>query len=452
MLKINKYLDTITAISSGNINQAISVIRISGNNTLNIIKKIFKGKIGKNKTITYGHIINPKTNEIIDEVLVMWFLGNDNYTGEDTVEINAHGGIIVTNRILNLILENGARLAERGEFTRRAFLNNKISLTKAEAINNLIHAKTINQTKIAINQFNNLETSILTKIEDKLLMLISLCEINIDYSEYNDIETIDDQKLLKDVDLLFNELEQIISNSEKTINVYKGIDVAIIGKPNSGKSSLFNALIEKDKAIVTNIEGTTRDVLEDEFEINGILFRLLDTAGIRNTKDKIEEIGIQKTLKTIKEAKIIINLVDLTNPENNRYLDEFGESIKKDKIIINVINKIDLLDRNILNKYSNYVWISALNNNLYELKSALYKNFFEFSLDNVILDDDKLSKLKKASQYLISVKETLKNKLGFEIAVVDLKYSWEIIRECLNKDYDNEVLLDNLFKKFCLGK
>ena len=452
-MKINKYLDTIVAISSGNINQAISIIRISGKNSIDIIKKIYKGKIGKNKTITYGYIINPLNNEKIDEVLILWFIGTDNYTGENTIEINAHGGVIVTNRILNIILENGARLAERGEFSRRAFLNNKISLNKAEAINNLIHAKNINQTKIAIKQFDNFGYKILREIEQELLKLISMCEINIDYSEYNDIETIENDKLLDSVNLFIGKLTTLIENSERTINVYKGIDVAIIGKPNSGKSSLFNSLLEEEKAIVTNIEGTTRDVLDGEFQIGGILFRILDTAGIRNTKNKIENIGILKSIETIKKAKVILNIID---PTNDKYDDIYESKIKnlitENKVYINVVNKIDICSKEILKKYSNYVWISAANNNTYELKNTLYKIYFKFLTEDVIVNEDVIEKLNSILKSLKNVKEGLKNNYGFETVVIDLREAWSNAKKCLNEEHNNEVLLDNIFKKFCLGK
>ena len=274
--------------------------------------------------------------------------------GEPTVEINAHGGVIVTNKILNLILENGARLAERGEFTRRAFLNGKISLEKAEAINQLIHAKTNIQTKIAINQFDSKSNEIIENLEQELLKIISICEINIDYSEYNDIETIDKKKLFTFMNNLLNKINVVIANSLKAIDVYKGVDIAIIGEPNVGKSSLFNLLIDKDKAIVTNIAGTTRDVLEDSFEINGILFNIIDTAGLRATKNVVESIGIDRAYKAIEKAKIIIHLFDLKTIKNK--LDPKLQKLLANKRCINVLNKIDeISDLNSIRKYKDYV-------------------------------------------------------------------------------------------------
>jgi len=274
--------------------------------------------------------------------------------GEPTVEINAHGGVIVTNKILNLILENGARLAERGEFTRRAFLNGKIFLEKAEAINQLIHAKTNIQTKIAINQFDSKSNEIIENLEQELLKIISICEINIDYSEYNDIETIDKKKLFTFMNNLLNKINVVIANSLKAIDVYKGVDIAIIGEPNVGKSSLFNLLIDKDKAIVTNIAGTTRDVLEDSFEINGILFNIIDTAGLRATKNVVESIGIDRAYKAIEKAKIIIHLFDLKTIKNK--LDPKLQKLLANKRCINVLNKIDeISDLNSIRKYKDYV-------------------------------------------------------------------------------------------------
>ncbi|WP_412031675.1 tRNA uridine-5-carboxymethylaminomethyl(34) synthesis GTPase MnmE [Metamycoplasma buccale] len=442
------FQDTIVAISSGNINQAISIVRISGTNSLEIIKKIFIGKIGKNKTITYGKIIDNTTKKIIDEVLINWFLGTDNYTGEDTIEINAHGGIIVTNKILNLIIANGARLALPGEFTRRAFLNGKITLEKAEAINNLIHAKTNKQAEIAISQFDNNIKPLIEMIESELLEIISIVEINIDYSEYYDIEQMDTKKLKILVKNLIKKINTIIQKSDNALDIYKGIEVAIVGQPNVGKSSLLNLLLNKEKAIVTNIPGTTRDIVEGEFEINGLLFKLIDTAGIRNTKNKIESLGIQKSLDAIKKAKMIIHLHEPNKKENKE--DKIIKELSKDKIYLDVLNKIDLI-----NEYpDNKICISTKNKNLFELKGAMVKKYKNIDLDDneILYNSRQLGLLKKT---LINLNETLQgleNNFGPEVVIIDLTKSWENLREILNKQSDNEALLDNIFSKFCLGK
>ncbi|AXE61018.1 tRNA uridine-5-carboxymethylaminomethyl(34) synthesis GTPase MnmE [[Mycoplasma] phocae] len=444
--------DTIAAISSGNINQAISIIRISGPDAVNIIKKIFNGKIGEDKTITYGNIIDNNTNKIVDEVLVNWFIGTKNYTGEDTVEINAHGGIIVTNKILNLILANGARLANRGEFTRRAFLNGKISLDKAEAINSLIHAKTNTQAEIAISQFNSKDNDLIESLEQELLRIISITEINIDYSDYNDIEQMDKNKLYPLVNNLLKKIAIIINKSENASDVYKGVNVAIVGKPNSGKSSLLNCLLSKNKAIVTNIPGTTRDTIEGEFEINGVLFKLVDTAGIRETKDQIEAMGIEKSLAAIKEARIVIHMHDGFNFDEEE--EKLIKKMSQGKQYISVINKIDTLTKkpNFLDK--SFVYISAKNNNVWDLKSSLMRNYFNINFDDsdILYNTRKLSLLKQASLSLKEALKGLEDGFGPEVVILDLTKTWESLREILNKGHDNEALLDNMFSKFCLGK
>lgn len=445
----NIYNDTITAISSGNINQAISIIRISGPEAIEIINKIYTGKIGKDKTITYGYIIDPKTKKIIDEVLVNFHIGNKNYTGEDTIEINAHGGIIVTNKILNLIIANGARMANRGEFSRRAFLNGKITLEKAEAINSLIHAKTNIQAEIAIKQFNNKDNEIIEKLEEQLLTIISIIEINIDYSDYNDIEQMDKNKLLKLISNLKNNIEIIIKKSENATDVYNGIKVAIVGQPNTGKSSLLNLLLEKEKAIVTDVAGTTRDVVEDDYELNGILFRIIDTAGIRKTKDLVESIGIERSIKAIEEAKIVVHLTSPLHTENEE--DKLIKKLSKNKIYIPVINKSDLLEKKVS---KDIVLTSAKNKYTWELKNALVKNYLNLDYEDpeLIYNTRRLGLLKQCVNELETAIKSLQLGYGPEVVILDINKAWMILREILNKEHDNEALLDNMFNKFCLGK
>ncbi|WP_211333776.1 tRNA uridine-5-carboxymethylaminomethyl(34) synthesis GTPase MnmE [[Mycoplasma] falconis] len=443
--------DTITAISSGNINQAISIIRISGPEAIEIIKKIYTGKIGEDKTITYGNIVDPQTNKVIDEVLVNFFIGNKNYTGEDTIEINAHGGIIVTNKILNLIIGNGARLAEKGEFTRRAFLNGKISLDKAEAINNLIHAKTNKQAEIAIHQFNYKDEKLIEKLEDELLQIISITEINIDYSDYNDIEQMDKNKLKQLVNNLIKKIDVVIQQSENANDIYNGIPIAIVGEPNTGKSSLLNALLGKEKAIVTNIPGTTRDIVEGEFDINGIVFKLIDTAGIRETEDLVESIGIEKSKKAIEEARIVVHLVDYDNQDSEENL--AIKDLAKNKEYIEVINKADLLSKE-QKSNTNKIIISAKNQYLWELRNALVKKYNNFDIysENIIYNTRKLGLLKEAKNALLEANEGIDNGFGPEVVILDLNKAWMNLRQILNKEHDNEALLDNIFSKFCLGK
>ncbi|WP_211246851.1 tRNA uridine-5-carboxymethylaminomethyl(34) synthesis GTPase MnmE [[Mycoplasma] anseris] len=442
------YLDTIVAISSGNINQAISIIRMSGEDSINILKKVYTGKIGEDRTITFGNIIDNSTGKIIDEVLVNFFIGTKNYTGENTIEINAHGGIIVTNKILNLLIANGARLAEKGEFTRRAFLNGKITLEKAEAINALIHAKTNKQAEIAISQFNPQINELIEKLDEELLRIISLVEINIDYSDYNDIEQMDKEKLLRLINNLEQKLKIIIDKSNNATEIYKGVNVAIVGRPNVGKSSLLNLLIGKEKAIVTNIAGTTRDIVEGEFEIAGILFKLIDTAGIRDTKNKIESIGINKSLEAIKEAQIVVHLHEPNKRENKE--DKKIRELSKNKQYIDVLNKRDLVEKLPKDK----VCISTKTKSLYELKSKLIEKYKDIDLNDkeILYNTRQLSLLKSTLLNLQEVKEGLNNGFGPEVVILDLTKAWENLREIMNKKFDNEALLDNIFSKFCLGK
>ena len=286
--------DTICAISSGNINQAISIIRIVGPEAISITKKIFSGKIGKNKTIEYGFIVDQNKTKI-DEVLVNFFIGADNFVGEDTIEINAHGGIVVTNRILELIIAHGARLAQPGEFSRRAYLNGKMSLIKAEAINDLIHSKTIKQQDLAINAFSNEKEQLINQFLKQLEYLIGLCEINIDYPEYDDIPILDNQEFNDQINDLKLKLSKIIQTSEANQVYIRPLKIAIVGKPNAGKSALLNAIINEDKSIVTNIAGTTRDIVESEITFNNMILKFQDTAGIHQSENEIEQIGITKS-------------------------------------------------------------------------------------------------------------------------------------------------------------
>lgn len=308
-MNYQSYSDTICAISSGNnINQPISIIRISGKNAQSIVSKIFSGKVGENKTITYGFI--KENSEIVDEVLVSWFLGEpqgditvyNNYVGEPLIEINAHGGMIVTNKILELLISNGARLAEPGEFTRRAFLNGKLDLSKADAIHNLIMSKTRLQARNEASKLKGSASKVIKDLLKELSLLIGSIEVGIDYPEYiDDYEEDLKANSKEDINLtrinkLIARLEKIVKSSETALNYFEGIKLAIVGKPNVGKSSLLNAMLKEDKAIVTNVAGTTRDIVEGIYYLDNFIFKIIDTAGIRKTRQKIEKIGIEKIL------------------------------------------------------------------------------------------------------------------------------------------------------------
>ncbi len=440
-------LDTIVAISTGNINQAISIIRIVGPESLDIIKKIFTGKIGQNKTIQYGFIKDLDGN-IIDEVLVSFFIGNDNFVGENTIEINAHGGIIITNKILDLVLSLGAREAGKGEFTRRAFLNGKISLLKAEAINDLINSKTTQQHKIAINAFNNQNEIKIKEFLEKLEYLIGLCEINIDYPEYDDIPILENKDFETKIIEIHQELKQIIANSKANQVYINPLSVVIVGNPNVGKSSLMNAILNDEKAIVTNIEGTTRDVIEHEIVFNNFILKLKDTAGIRDGKDEIEKIGIKKSWKEIEQADIVLHIIDATKGLNNFDLEIIEKT--KDKKYLQLWNKSDLIE-NLENDHK--IYISSINKDLKNLETELV-NLLIHNDDlssNFVFNKRQIACLEKALNALNDVIEGINQGLTYDTIMIDLHLAWESLKEIIG-NVDKEELLDSIFKNFCLGK
>lgn len=440
-------LDTIAAISTGNINQAISIIRIVGPESLDIIKKIFTGKIGQNKTIQYGFIKDLDGN-IIDEVLVSFFIGNDNFVGENTIEINAHGGIIITNKILDLVLSLGAREAGKGEFTRRAFLNGKISLLKAEAINDLINSKTTQQHKIAINAFNNQNEIKIKEFLEKLEYLIGLCEINIDYPEYDDIPILENKDFEIKIIEIHQELKQIIANSKANQVYINPLSVVIVGNPNAGKSSLMNAILNDEKAIVTNIEGTTRDVIEHEIVFNNFILKLKDTAGIRDGKDEIEKIGIKKSWKEIEQADIVLHIIDATKGLNNFDLEIIEKT--KDKKYLQLWNKSDLIE-NLENDHK--IYISSINKDLKNLETELV-NLLIHNDDlssNFVFNKRQIVCLEKALNALNDAIEGINQGLTYDTIMIDLHLAWESLKEIIG-NVDKEELLDSIFKNFCLGK
>ncbi|MEA4115347.1 tRNA uridine-5-carboxymethylaminomethyl(34) synthesis GTPase MnmE [Mycoplasma sp. 744] len=446
--------DTIAAISSGGkINQAISIIRISGNDSVEIVKKIFTGKVGNNREITYGNIIdNFNDNFIIDEVLIAWFIGTNTFTGENTVEINCHGGIIITNKILELILANGARLAQPGEFSRRAFLNGKMDLIKAEAINDLIHAKTLKQTELAIKKFDGKTSLLIQNLINKLVYLIGAIEVNIDYPEYDDVENALGDNLKSNLYDFKKQLEKIIQASQNSRMIFEGIKVAILGKPNVGKSSILNCLLGQERAIVTDEAGTTRDIIEASYQINGVLFKLIDTAGLRKTTGKIENIGIDKTFETIKEADLILHVLDPTQSFN-----EFDNKIehlaqKHNKKLLKIINKKDLMCS--LDNNFEAIYISALNNDIEALENKLSNLYnLESLYDNDLYFNNtrQLALIYQAYENILEALKTLENNLDSDLVIIDLRRAWANLADITGRA-DNEDLLDEMFKNFCLGK
>ena len=443
--------DTIVAISTALGVGAISIVRVSGNEALNIVNKIYDKDITKYEanTINYGHIVDNGT--VIDEVLVSVFLAPKTYTKEDIVEINSHGGIAVTNKIVDLLLENGARQAEPGEFTKRAFLNGRIDLVQAESVMDLIDAKTETARKMAINGVDGRLSKKINDIRDLGLDLISNIEVNIDYPEYEDIEVMTIEKVRDFSEKLNKSIDELLKDSENGKLIKEGINTVIIGRPNVGKSSILNCLLNEDKAIVTDIPGTTRDVVEGAIRLNGILINFLDTAGIRETDNKVEKIGVDKSLSLIDQADLIL-LVLNNNEKFTKEDEELLEKTKNKKRII-VINKIDL-DTKLDKDFEEAVRISANE----DIEPLLKKINELFELDKINNGDmtylsnirtiNLLKQAKKTSKELIT---SLDNDLPIDMLEIDIRNILDLLGEITGQKYDNE-LIDRLFSNFCLGK
>ena len=448
--------DTIVAISTTTGVGAISIVRLSGKDAISIVNKSFKGKNltkQKSHTITYGHIINNK--EVIDEVLVSIMKAPKSYTTEDVVEINCHGGIISTNKILEIMLENGARLAEPGEFTKRAFLNGRIDLVEAESVMDLIESKTNEERKLSINTLQGQTSNLINKYRKRLIDLLSQIEVNIDYPEYYDIEVVTRDNISKEIINLRKDLLDLIKLSEERLPLKNGIDTLILGKPNVGKSSILNKLLNENKAIVTDIEGTTRDIVEGSINLNGLLLNLIDTAGVRKTDNLVEKIGVEKTIELIDKVDLVILVLN-----NNEKLSEDDKKLLEltnNKTRIIVLNKIDLDKKiNLPKGLKNVIETSMLEDKGIELLKneieKLYKLEKIKTKDQTYLSNTRqLSLAKRALEELSDAEKALKNKVPIDMIEIDLKKSLETLGEIIGLNYQDEII-DNLFKNFCVGK
>ena len=449
--------DTIVAISTALGVGAISIVRLSGNEAIEIVNNCFKGKDLTNvesHTINYGHIID--NDEVIDEVLVSIMKAPKTYTTEDVVEINCHGGIISTKRILETMLTNGARLAEPGEFTKRAFLNGRIDLVKSEAVMDIIDSKSEEANKLALSQLTGTTSNMIKKFRDKLKQLLASIEVNIDYPEYYDIEVVTKEKIEKELKVMKEDLKKVIKESKNSTLIKEGIKTVIIGRPNVGKSSILNKLLEQEKAIVTDIAGTTRDIVEGEIYLDGILLNIIDTAGIRSTEDIVEKLGVEKSLSMIDDADLVI--VVLNNNESLTKEDEEILEKTKEKERIIVINKNDLEKKININskELKNIVYTNT--NTTEGIKSLKEKIVELFQLENIKSKDytyltnaRQISLAKKAYQSLHDAEEGLKNDLPIDMIEIDLKETFDLLGEIIGETYSEEIL-DHLFANFCVGK
>jgi len=449
--------DTIAAISTTTGVGAISIVRVSGDEAISIVNKILKRKnLDKveTHTINYNHIIDD--DKIIDEVLISVMKGPRSFTREDIIEINTHGGIATTNKVLQLLLQNGCRLAEPGEFTKRAFLNGRIDLMQAEGIIDLINSKTDKMRDLAINQVGGNISQMIKDIRQEIVEILANIEVNIDYPEYEDIEVLTNQELFPKLNNVETKIKEILKNSENSKLIKEGIDTCIIGKPNVGKSSLLNRLLNEEKAIVTDVAGTTRDIVEGTIIIEGIIFNIIDTAGIRQTEDIVESIGVKKSLSLIDKSDLVLFVLN----NNEKLTEEEKEILSKleNKNYIIVVNKTDLENNLDLSEFNleNIVYISTLNNEGIGLLRNKIKEIYKLekieTTDLTYLTNARsIALLNEALDLIIEAKKQIENNIPIDMVEIDIKAAWSKLGEIIGQNYSEE-LIDQLFSQFCLGK
>ena len=456
---ITREFDTIAAISTPLGEGAIGIVRLSGTDSFAIAQKIFNGKdLNKvtSHTLNYGHIVDPLTGKIMDEVMVGAMKSPKTFTREDIIEINTHGGIAVTNEILQLAIREGARMAEPGEFTKRAFLNGRVDLTQAEAVMDIIRAKTDKAMNIAVKQLDGSLSDLINNTRQEILNTLAQVEVNIDYPEYDDVEEATTAVVREKT----MEFEQLLTNLLKTARrgkiLREGIATAIIGRPNVGKSSLLNNLLREDKAIVTDIAGTTRDVIEEYVNINGVPLKLIDTAGIRETEDVVEQIGVERSKKALKEADLVLLVLNASEPltSQDRQLLEISQDTNR----IILLNKTDLPEAiETAELPDDVIRISVLKNqNIDKIEERINNLFFKnaglVEQDATYLSNARhISLIEKAVESLQAVNEGLELGMPVDLLQVDLTRTWEILGE-ITGDAAPDELITQLFSQFCLGK
>ena len=446
--------DTIAAISTALGPSAINIVRMSGDDVFSIIDKLFKGpnlSQVKSHTIHYGKIVDE--GKQVDEVLVSVFRAPKTFTAEDMVEINCHGGSYVAQRILELLIAHGARLAEKGEFTERAYLNGRIDLTQAESVIDIIEARSDYSLTLANKGLDGEIHALISSLREELLTIVAQIEVNIDYPEYDDVETLTTDILSPRIHSLRERIQNILGTARVGKIIREGIKTVIIGRPNVGKSSVLNALLREEKAIVTEIQGTTRDVVEGEINIGGLVLRLMDTAGIRDSDDLIERMGIDKTKQMIGEADLVLYVLD--NNEPLREEDERLLELTEDKKRIIIINKIDL-ENKLNHHFERSVQISALRNvGIDTLETKIKDLFLEGGLsvehDTFLSNTRHIAKMRQVKSMLDDAAASAEAMMPVDIIEIDLKSAWEALGEIIGQSAQSE-LLDELFSRFCLGK
>lgn len=439
--------ETIVALATPPFKSALAIIRVSGDDCFDIVSKCFSKDLTNitKRTSFVGYITNGEKH--IDEVVLIAYKGPKSFTGEDLVEIICHGSMLIVNQIIKALLGKGARLAEHGEYSMRAYLHNRIDLVQAEAINDVINATTEEAKALSLMSLEGDTSSLINPIKVKIADLIALIEVNIDYPEYEDIEEANIEKIVSSIDEILPHIEKLVEEGEKGKIIKDGIKVAIVGKPNVGKSSLLNALTGEDKAIVTDIAGTTRDIVESDVNLNGVVLHLLDTAGIRESEDKVESIGIKKAIDTINEAELVIVVLDAS-----RELDDEDKEIlelSKDKTRIIVYNKTDIKKIDV-----DGITISALNNDISPLKDEIYRvlglnenSFKHPSLNNA----RQIGLLRQAIESLKDARNDALNDLGVDLISVSLMDAYTSILSILGENHDIDISKE-IFSRFCVGK
>ena len=441
--------DIIVAIATSRLEAAISMIRVSGPDCIAFVQKFFTGKIIEkpSHTINYGYIIDD--GKRIDEVLVNIYRGTRTFTGEEMVEINCHGGVYITSRVLEVCIKNGARMAERGEFSKRAFLNGRIDLSQAEAISDIITAKNSYATDLALKGISGSISGFIEDLKEDLIQIITQIEVNIDYPEYDDVEELTASSLLPRSANLLTKMNKILDDSKNIKLVKEGIKTVIIGRPNVGKSSLLNALLREDKAIVTNIAGTTRDIVEGSISIDGVVLNMIDTAGIRETDDIIESMGVEKSKELIHQADLVLLVIDGSQSLSSEDMQLL--ELTEDATRIIVLNKADQGTKVDLDG----IVISAKDNQIRTLTEEI-KKMFELGKiidnnDHILTNARQTMLLQRASQALKQAVEAMEMMVPTDLIVTDLYECWNNLKEILGEKA-KEDLLDELFKRFCIGK
>lgn len=441
--------ETIVALATPPMRSALAIVRLSGDNCFSVASKFFSKNLDniENNSIIHGYIKD--NNQIVDEVILLIYKNPKSFTGEDSVEIISHGSPLITNKIIELSIKNGARMAERGEFTSRAYLHGKMDLIQAESINDLINAETEESKQISLMSLKGETSKLVLPLKQSLGDLLSLIEVNINYPEYTDIEEANEQKILTICNENIEYINKLIENGEKGKIIKDGIKIAIVGKPNVGKSSILNSLIGEEKAIVTDIKGTTRDVVEGKFVLNGISINLYDTAGIRESDDIIEEKGIIKSRKTLNDADMVIAVFDSTtfDEEDQNILD-----LIKNKQNIIVFNKKDLIKENEIN--GNALYISALNNDIEPLKQKIIsvlglkeENYKNPSINN----SREIGILKNIKESLEKALVDAKNNTPVDLINVNIQDAYLKVLSLTGEDHDFDIA-NEIFSRFCLGK